>query len=187
VEASAGRPLAELLSALSERSPAPGAGSAAAWAAALACALLEMTSAFAEDEAAGARARVLGERLLALGDEELSSYEHVLSALKLQRHDPTRDQRLKEALASASEPPLAVMRAATEVAELAAEVAAGSRPSLAGDAIAGVLLAEAASQAAGRLVEVNLEGRRGDQRLDEVARLRARAARTRERVFGYRA
>jgi len=45
---------------------------------------------------------------------------------------------------------------AAEVAEMAADITRAGNPNLAGDAIAGALLAEAAAQAAARLVAINL-------------------------------
>jgi formiminotetrahydrofolate cyclodeaminase len=177
------RPLAELLNALAERSPAPGAGCATAWAGALAAALLEMTAAFADDAAALARSHELRTLLLDCGEQELHSYEPVLAAVRLERTDPTRPERLAEALSEASETPLAMARAAAEVAELAAGVAARSKRAVSGDAVAGVLLAEAASQAAVKLVELNLHGRGDDPRLAETRRLSARAVAARARVI----
>jgi formiminotetrahydrofolate cyclodeaminase len=175
--------LGELLSALAERSPAPGAGSAAAWAGALAAALLEMTAAFSGVDDALGRGRVVRAQLLAHGEEELASYEPVLAAERLDASDPSREQRLRDALSGACEAPLAIAKAAAEVAELAAEVAARATRALEGDAIAGVLLAEAACQSAARLVEINLHGRTDDPRLAEAARLRDRAHAARERVL----
>jgi formiminotetrahydrofolate cyclodeaminase len=184
VAASAERPLAELLSALSERSPAPGAGSAAAWAGALASALLEMTAAYAGADASVARAGALRAQLLESAEQELQSYEPVLAALRLEANDPKRGPQLEEALSRASDAPLAIARAATEVAELAAAVAAQSKPAVAGDAVAGVLLAEAASQTASHLIEINLRNHPRDARLAEVAEVRARAAGARARALG---
>lgn len=178
--ASAERPLVELLSALAERSPAPGAGCADAWAGALAAALLEMAAAFAGAEDAAARASVLRGQLLEAGEAELSSYEPVLAALRLPADDPARAQQLREALSAASEAPLAIARAAAEVAELAADAVKQSKPALRGDATAGVLLAEATARSAARLVEINLAELSGDSRRDEVARLSERAAAARE-------
>ena len=175
--------LGELLSALSEPSPAPGAGSAAAWAGALAAALLEMTAAITGAQGAAGRASFLRAQLLASGDEELTSYEPVLAAARLEAGDPTRDARLQAALSDACEAPLSIARAAAEVAELAADVAAQSKPEVRGDAIAGVLLAEAANQSAARLVEINLRDRSTNPRLAEVAKLKDRAAAARDRVL----
>jgi methenyltetrahydrofolate cyclohydrolase len=184
-EATAAR-LTELLTAVAERSPAPGAGCAIAWTGALAASLLEMASAYVGADALEAQTRApeLRAVLLQAGEAELSSYQPVLAAVRLARDDPSRDQRLKDALLAASVPPLAIARASAEVARLAAEVAAKSKPALTGDATAGVLLAEAACQSAARLIEINLAGRGEDPRLGEVARLREAAERARARVLG---
>lgn len=184
VAPSADRPLTELLTELAKRSPAPGAGSAAAWTGALGAALLEMTATFAGADTAAARARVLRAQLLDGGERELDAYKPVLAAARLEVGDPFRDTRLHEALSDACAAPMSVARAAAEVAELAAEVAAKSTRALAGDAIAGVLLAEAASRAAAQLVEINLRESSADPRLAEVAELNRRAAAARVHVLG---
>jgi formiminotetrahydrofolate cyclodeaminase len=66
------------------------------------------------------------------------------------------------------------------VTQLAASVAANSKPSLRGDALAGAALAEAAVRAAARLVEINLHDRVEDPRLAGAAELARRAARALE-------
>jgi formiminotetrahydrofolate cyclodeaminase len=165
-----------LLSALAERSPAPGGGSAAAWCGALAAALLEMTARFAGADDAARRAPALRAQLLTAGEADLESYEPVIAAIRLDADDPARAGQLEHALSTASEPPLAIARAAAEVAELAASVAAGSTRTISGDAVAGVVLADAATRAAAHLVEINLHGRSDDPRLDEAAELTARTA-----------
>jgi methenyltetrahydrofolate cyclohydrolase len=169
--ASADRRFAELLGALAEHSPAPGAGSAVAWSAALAAALLEMASTYAGLDDVRARAAVLRGELLEAGQLELHAYEPVLAA--------SSDQERREALSAASAVPVTIVRVSSELAELGARVVNESKPALKGDAVAGVLLAEAAARAAARLVEINLAGEPEDRRLAEVARLSERAARAR--------
>jgi len=143
-----------------------------------------MVSAFAEDAEAEARAPILRVELLEAGERELSSYGPVLAALRLPVGSAERERDLRAALSAASETPLDIARATAEVAELAARVAAESTPSLRGDATAGTLLAEAATRAAARLVEINLRGESEDGRVEEVARLSRRAAKARERALG---
>jgi formiminotetrahydrofolate cyclodeaminase len=133
-----------------------------------------MVARFADDLEVAARAPVLRTELLAAGERELVSYEPVLRATTKEARD--------RALSEASEAPLAIARAAAEIASLAAQVMDESKPALRGDAAAGVLLAEAAAQAAVELVDINLRGAPDDSRLAEAARLRAQAARARERV-----
>ena len=178
--ASAERPLAELLVDLADRTPAPGGGSASAWAGALAAALAEMVSRFADDPKAAAQAMALRAELLAAGELELTSYRPVLEAWRLPAQDPSREARLAAAFSEASQAPLAIARASTQVAELAARIAEMSKPELAGDAIAAVLLAEASSRAAARLVEINLAQRPEDPRLAVVDELVERAGTARD-------
>jgi formiminotetrahydrofolate cyclodeaminase len=147
---------------VAEATPAPGGGSSAAVAAALAAALVEMAARLAGSDAApshrpgdappsnraGDQAGALRARALRLAQEEMSSYAPVLEA---------RDDHERElALAAASEPPAHIAETAAEVAELGVEVAASSSPSVRGDALTGVVLAEAAASAAFRLVEINV-------------------------------
>lgn len=108
-------------------------------------------------EAPAQRAGELRARALELADIEMHAYEPVLEALRLPREDPRRSERIRAASAEASRSPLEVARIAAEVAELATELAQAGNRNLAGDAIAGALLAEAAAQAAARLVAINLK------------------------------
>jgi len=151
----------------------------------MAAALLEMAAAFAGDSEAAARAASLRGQLVRDGERELRSYEPVLEALRVSREDPARAERVAGALSDASDAPLAIARASAEVAEMAVALVGQSKPSLAGDAIAAVVVAEAATRAAARLVEINLRDATDDPRLEEVDRLARRAASARERSLGY--
>ena len=172
------QPLARFLEEVADPRPAPGGGTSAGCTCALAAALVEMAAAIARAEGA-ARARALRERALELAEQELSSYEPVLVAVRLPRDDPARGARLEAALSDASGPPLAIAEAAAETAELGAEVAAASSPSVRGDAVTGAVLAEAAAAAAASLVEINLSGRTGDERLERAREARRRAGQAR--------
>jgi 2-polyprenyl-6-methoxyphenol hydroxylase-like FAD-dependent oxidoreductase len=116
--------------------PAPGGGSSAACACAIAASLVEMAAAFSpEYEETARRAAGLRARALELAEIELHAYEPVLEALRLPRDDPERAMRSR-----------------------------------------GALLAEAAAQAAGRLVAINLTEGSSVHESAELAR-RAHAAR----------
>ena len=116
-----------------------------------------MAAAFTpERESVGERARTLRAHALELAEIELHAYEPVLEALRLPHEDPRRAERVDAARTKASESPLAIAEVGAEVAELAADLARTGNQNLAGDAIAGALLAEAAAQAAARLVAINL-------------------------------
>jgi methenyltetrahydrofolate cyclohydrolase len=123
-----------------------------------------------------ARAAVLRDSATELAERELHSYDPVLAALRLPADDPDRGEQLDAALSQAAETPLALARVGTEVAELALEAMHSGTRHLRGDALTGVLLAEGACQAAGRLVAINLERAPQDARLSELAALTERAA-----------
>ena len=176
---SAERSLGLLLADLSARSPAPGGGAASAWAGALAAAVTEMAARFADATESATRAAELRAQLLAAGERELHSYAPVLEAQRLPSDDPSRRERIQTALTEASEAPLAIARASAEVSELAAALARAGNPALAGDAIAGAVLGEAATRSAARLVEINL----GDRRPHELPELIGRAAAAREQAL----
>ena len=178
----ADRPLAGLLDVVATSDPAPGGGSSAAIAAALAAALLEMSAGLELTREAPSdqipadapkRAGELRGDTLALADQDLSSYAGVLDALRLPTDHPERADRLAAALSEASRAPVAIAEAGAEIAGLAAKVTAASDPAVRGDALAGVLIAEAATAAAASLVEINLAGR------DEADLARVRDARRR--------
>jgi methenyltetrahydrofolate cyclohydrolase len=186
MDALADRPLGQLLEQVAAESPSPGGGSSCALACAMAAGLVEMSAGFtlAREEYAERHARMadvrarageLRARVLALAEEELHVYEAVLEVLRQPPEEPGRAERLDVALSDAADSPLAVARAAAEVAGLAAEVARTGNRHLRGDAIAGALLAEAACAAAARLAEINLAGRATDPRRTEASELRARA------------
>ena len=184
----ADRTLAEVLELVAAREPAPGGGSAAAWAGAIAAALTEMAAAFAVDAddaaATGDRAGELRARLLELADEDIDSYTPVLAALALERSDPDRPARVRAALSAAADVPLAIASAAAEVAELAAAAAQAGSRHLVGDATAAAVLAEASTRAAIRLAELNLNELRPDPRLDQAAALGDRAWAARMATLG---
>jgi formiminotetrahydrofolate cyclodeaminase len=179
-------PLAALLAAVAERTPAPGGGAVAGVACALAAALVQMSAGFgsgAEAEAVGARAQQLRGTALALADEDLGAYAPVLEALALPDDAPDRQQRLNAARGAAAEPPLGIAEAAAEVAELGLTAARSGSPHLIGDAMTGVLLAEAAGRAAAELVAINLDPDGGDPRRPRAGQLAGRAAAARQDIF----
>ena len=185
------RPLCEVLDGVAAATPAPGGGSSAAVACALAAGLVQMVAGvtLAYDDADGEmrrlhdRAAVLRDDAAALGELELRAYAPVLAAMRRAADDPERPAALNAALSEAADSPLAIARVATAVAELAVEAARRGRRQLRGDAVTGVLLAEAAAAAASRLAVINLEGRPGDQRLEELERLVRTAASARSAVL----
>jgi methenyltetrahydrofolate cyclohydrolase len=138
-----------------------------------------MAANFAEDAVETfERAGRLRTRALELAEIELHAFEPVLEALRLPRDDPSRGERVQAAKTEASKSPLEITLLAAEVAGLGAEIAHTGNRNLTGDAVAGALLAEAAAQAAARLVQINLGEGRTVKQAEELAR-RASAARGR--------
>jgi methenyltetrahydrofolate cyclohydrolase len=142
------QPLERFLDTVGEDTPAPGGGTSSAITAALAAALVEMSGRLASDEEAAEAARGMRADALRLAEEELTSYAQVLEA------ETPADRTT--ALDAASEPPAQIAETAANVAELGVKVAGSSSPAVRGDALTGVILAEAAATAAARLVETNI-------------------------------
>jgi formiminotetrahydrofolate cyclodeaminase len=178
------QPLESFLAAVAEATPAPGGGTSAAVTAALAAALVEMAARIGSAKkgsaetggprAPGAQASELRARALRLAEEELSSYAPVLEAR-------TPEER-ELALGVASEPPARVAETAAEVAELGVHVAQSSSAAVRGDALTGVVLAEAAAAAAARLVEINVGS---GPVFDRARRAELRAADARAAATGH--
>jgi methenyltetrahydrofolate cyclohydrolase len=152
-------PVGEFLERVAARQPAPGGGTTAAVTAALGAALVAMAARFSGGELADvvARADDLRERACALADADLSAYPAVIEARRLPREDPERPARVRAALRDATEVPVAIVEVAREVGELGARAAREGNANLRGDAVTGLLLADAAARSAARLVGLNVE------------------------------
>jgi formiminotetrahydrofolate cyclodeaminase len=191
----ADRSLNELLTAVAAATPAPGGGSSVGWTCAIAAGLAEMAAGItlarhdASNEAsatlaeASERAAALRVQAIALAERELHAYEPVLLALRLPKSAPERAERLDAALSAAAETPVALAHCAAEIAAIAAELAVAATRHVQGDALAGLLLAEGACQAAARLARINLAGHPHDERLSELDELTTRAASLRARAL----
>jgi methenyltetrahydrofolate cyclohydrolase len=176
-------PLGEFLDRVASDSPAPGGGSVAAIAVALAAGLAGMaarlSSAQLDDapELAG-RADAARLRVAPLARADAESYRLVLDAYR--EPDPeARTARVRDALSGAADVPLAVAEAGNEVAGIASRLAREGNPNLEGDAMATVLLAGAGVRAAAKLVQINLStANADDDRLRRAKGLVDKAAAT---------
>lgn len=130
----------------------------------------------------GAEARRLRATALELAERELHSYAPVLAAMRGDPR-PERGARVREALSEAAEAPLSIARCSARVAEIGVTALDRGSEHLRGDAIAGVVLAEAACASAARLVSLNLQGSPDDDRHTEAAALAAAAASARGRAM----
>ena len=177
------------LTALAAAEPAPSGGAAAALTCAFAAALVEMVASLTAPDgplplsAMRERAAAIRSAATRLADEDAAAYEQVIEAWRTTRGDAGRDERVAGALSRAADPPLAIAERAAEAAELGAAVAHGGNPNLRGDALTGALLAEAATLAAVRLVEINLASAPGDCRVQQARDLARRALAARKRAL----
>jgi methenyltetrahydrofolate cyclohydrolase len=179
----------ELCDTVAAETSAPGGGSVAAIAAALAASLVAMAARFSKEQwedAAGAvpQAEALRARLLHLADDDSHAYENVLLALRMPKEvdEEVRDAAIGDALSRAADVPIAIAEAALDVAQLACELAERGNQNLHGDAAAAAFLAEAAVRASANLVEINLATREGDERLERARELVEVVRRTSRRV-----
>jgi glutamate formiminotransferase/formiminotetrahydrofolate cyclodeaminase len=155
------------LDELAGGTPAPGGGSAAALAGALAGALVAMVARLTVGRKAyaGVQQRVaeilaeadaLRAQLRRLVDDDAAAYAKVSAAYRLPKDDPRRTRAADEALVGAAQTPLAIARGAARLLALAREIGTiGNRNALS-DAKVGEALARAALAGAVENVRVNV-------------------------------
>ena len=168
---SGGESLSGFVAAVASSNPAPGGGSVAAHAGALAAALAQMVSGLtvgrkkyvavdAEMKELALSAVALGNRLAALVKEDSDAYALVSAAYKLSSEGAEnlakRDAAIQAALMKAAEIPLETARACAAVATLAATCAVKGNTNAASDAGVAALLAEAACRGAVYNVRINV-------------------------------
>jgi methenyltetrahydrofolate cyclohydrolase len=180
--------VSELLDTLASDRRVPGGGSAAAVAVALATALVGKVARVSRGQwlgASGAVAQADALRLRAapLAQADAAAYAAALVALRPGAGPSPRAERVSDALAEAAAIPLRVAEAGADVAELAALTAEKGDPDLRGDALAAALLAAAATEAAARLVEINLATTEADERVGHARELGAQARAAARRVL----
>ena len=143
--------LSRFIEDLASSKPVPGGGAAAAVAAALGAALVEMVCGLEpKHPAIGSKSMELRMRLLELADEDCRAYEEVMAAYK-------RKLGIQEALKRATEVPLETMKVALEVEELAKQLVEKGNKNAVSDARSAVFLAQAGQKAARENVEINLK------------------------------
>jgi formiminotetrahydrofolate cyclodeaminase len=178
-----GLSLPALLEELGAPREVPGAGSALAVALATAAAVVQMAARLSPDswpDAAGvaAQAESLRERAANLVDEDADAYRQALEARATAGdagRPEQRDWALGRVTAAAAEPPLALVRLATDLAELCAAAGERVEPRVHADVAAAAALAAAVARGARELVAVNLTALPGDERVEEADRLAAAA------------
>lgn len=170
VRAGAGPTLGEWMDSVASSSPAPGGGTASAVAGGVAAALAAMVgrltvgrkkyaSVDAEFRELVERAETLRVRLMRLGDEDAAAFTAV-SAAYAQPKEPEapRKAAIQAALIGAARVPLETLRAARDVAALAARAAEAGNKNAVSDAGVAALLAGAAARGAAYNVRINVSG-----------------------------
>jgi formiminotetrahydrofolate cyclodeaminase len=161
-----GRPLSDFLDEVSSAEVAPGGGSVAAVAVAMAAGLVTMAARLSREQwregaGAAAQAETLRQRVTALVDLNVQAYVDAVSTLR----GSSDDHEIGVALDRAAEIPLEIGRAAADVGALAALVADQGEPSVRADVATAALLSQAAARTAATLVEVNLGTTEDDDRV----------------------
>lgn len=164
--------LHDFLQKLGSASPAPGGGTAAALAGALASSLCTMVAsltlgrerfkdAWPEMEVAVEKGHALTATLVELMDQDAESYNAVMAAMKMpkstEEEKALREERVQESLKEACKVPLKTVQTVAEVGHLMESVLFKGNPNAVTDAGSAGRLAWAAAHAAAYNVEVNLK------------------------------
>src|SRR5258708_35129568 len=156
-------------------SPAPGGGSASALAGALAAALAAMVGRLTigkkkyiavEDQMKSIveAADLVRQQLVAAVDEDSAAFMAVMSAHKLEKDNPARDEAIESALVTAAETPLKVMKLSMEGMKVAQIVGEQGNTNAVTDAAVAAHLAWAAIEGAALNVRINTSGLKDRQR-----------------------
>jgi methenyltetrahydrofolate cyclohydrolase len=159
-------PLSDFLDEVSSSEVAPGGGSVAAVAVAMAAGLVTMAarlsrSGWQDAAGAAAQAETLRLRVTPLVELNVEAYVDAVAMLRA----PSSDDEIGRALDRAAEIPLEIARAAADVGALAVLVAEQGEPSVRADVATAALLSQAAASTAATLVEVNLTTTEDDDRV----------------------
>ena len=181
-------PARELIGRLASAAPAPGGGSAAALAGAMAAALVEMVGELTvgKDGAGADDATLRGIRssasarrheFIELAELDAQAYDAVIAARRLSRQTDAeraaRSLRVADATREATEIPLRVAEAAADVLRLAGRIAPLGNPHAVSDAGVAARLAAASIRGALLNVRINLPSLAADDPLRAAAGSRA--------------
>lgn len=170
VRATAGPTLGDWMDAVASSASAPGGGSVSAIAGAMAAGLAAMVGRLtagrkkyvavdAEFRSLVDKAEALRVRLTRLADEDTAAFNAVSAAYGLPKEPAgPRTEAIQAALIGAAKVPLETLRAARDVAALAARAAEAGNKNAVSDAGVGALLAGAAARGAAYNVRINVAG-----------------------------
>lgn len=170
VRSTAGPTLGDWMDSVASSSPAPGGGTVSAVAGAMAAALAAMVGRLTVGRKKYAAvdgefrqvvdgAEALRLRLMRLGEEDAAAFNVVSAAYALPKaKEVERKAAIQRALIGAAQVPLETLRAAREVAALAARAAEAGNRNAVSDAGVAALLAGAAARGAAYNVRINISG-----------------------------
>lgn len=153
------------LESIAARTPTPGGGSVAAYAGAMAAALLAMVARLNDKKTEAGplhdlieRAEALLGRLHRLVTEDAQAFNAVMASFKLPDTDAEKSAKQQAATLQAARVPLDTMRTACSALELSVEAAEKSKDNCLSDAGVAAYLAHAAAASARLNVLINLPG-----------------------------
>ncbi|MCC6500837.1 MAG: glutamate formimidoyltransferase [Anaerolineales bacterium] len=195
-----GKP-ASFLDELASPLPAPGGGSAAAYAGAMGAALVAMVSGltigrkkYAEVEAEMQAVRVMAEKLRAemtqAVDDDAASFEAVIGAFKLpketEEQQKARTAAIQRATLNAAHIPLHSAQRSVKIMELAVKCAEHGNLNAISDALSGFAMSRASLTAAAYNVRINVHSlpdqSAGDEYLNELAEQEKKADALEEKI-----
>ncbi|MDD5219649.1 MAG: cyclodeaminase/cyclohydrolase family protein [Candidatus Bipolaricaulis sp.] len=157
--------LTTYLDRLASGEPTPGGGSAACVAGALGAGLGSMVVAVAQKKGGGGdwagfdlAFRTLGESFLRLAEDDEAAFAVVMDALRLPKGDPSRPERLEQALEEAATVPLQAAEQAVQVLRHLEDLLPYASVSIISDVGAAAHLALAALRSSLLNVDVNRRG-----------------------------
>jgi len=178
------RTVRDFLAELASDSPAPGGGSVAALAGAVAASLAAMVGRLtvdreefreheAEVKAALTRADQLREELLELVEEDTRAFQRVMAAFRLPKGTPAEREARRSAVQSAfkeaAEVPLRTAELCLQGLRLARLMAEHGNPNASSDAGVAALMAAAGARAAALNVRINLDSIRDAEAKEDLA------------------
>jgi formiminotetrahydrofolate cyclodeaminase len=179
--------LTDVLDAFASNQPVPGGGSAAALAGAVGASLFIMVAGLPKTRhgtheerealtAAASRLRPLRDELASLVDRDSEAYTSVITAYRLPKStEPeraARRQAIDAAMRTATEAPLAAMRACERVMREAETVSTGGAPSAASDVAVAIELLKTAARGAALNVDTNLAALNDEEYVARVSQER---------------
>jgi glutamate formiminotransferase/formiminotetrahydrofolate cyclodeaminase len=194
-ESAAGPQTADFLDQLASAAPAPGGGSAAAYAGAMGAGLVSMVAGLTigrkkyaavetQMQAVRVESEALRAALSAAVAEDAAAFEAVMAAFRLPKDTPAQEKlradEIQQATLQAARVPLQAAKHAVRVIELAAQVVELGNLNAISDGASGAAMARAALSAAGTNVRININSlpdkTAGDELLAALKELETRAA-----------